>query len=200
VDASVSFTTAAGSLSIVLTDLQANPKDVAQLLSDLSFTVGNGGSLTGASLSSSAGQEITVNSNGTSSLGALVASGWVPTLSGSSGSLDALAAGGAGPTHLIIGPPDGGGLYSAAKGSIAGNGPHNPFLNQVVSFSITAPGIAADTTITSATFSFGTVSGIDIPGVLVPEPSSVVLAGIGVGLVGLVVLRRRRRELGSVSG
>jgi hypothetical protein len=192
VDASASFVTSSGSLSIVLTDLEANPKDVAQLLSDLSFTVGNGGSLTGATLSSSSSQEITVLSNGSFTLGSTVATGWVPSLSGSSGSLDVLAAGGAGPAHLLIGPPGAGGTYSNANPSIAGNGPHNPFLNQVATFSILGSGITADTTITSVTFSFGTTSGIDVQGVTVPEPSSLVLAGIGVGVLGLIALRRSR--------
>src|SRR5262249_866643 len=146
----------ANTLSIVLANLQANPTDVAQLLSDLSFTLGNGGSLTGATLASSAGQEITVAADGTFTLGSTVATGWVPTLGGTSGSLDVLGAGGAGPSHLIIGPPGPGGTYSNANGSIAGNKPHNPFLNDVATFSITGSGITADTTITGVTFSFGT--------------------------------------------
>jgi hypothetical protein len=195
VDAMATFTTSANTLSIVLSNLQANPTDVAQLLSDLSFTVGNGGSLTGATLASSSGQEITVASDGTFTLGSTVATGWVPTLGGTSGNLDVLGAGGAGPTHLIIGPPGPGGTYSNANGSIAGNKAHNPFLNQSATFSISGSGINAGTTITSVTFSFGTTSGIDVAGVpSVPEPSSIVMAGIGIGVVSLIRLRRRRSQ------
>jgi hypothetical protein len=112
--------------------------------------------------------------------------------------LDVLGAGGAGPTHLIIGPPDGGNLYSAANGSIAGNGPHNPFLNQSASFTITGSGFTAATTIASVTFSFGTTDLVNTaPGVFVPEPSSLVLSMFGVGLIGSLGFYRsiRRRRL-----
>ena len=197
VNAEADFSVVAGTITITLKDLQANPTDVAQLLSDLHFTVDNASSLTGASLSTSSGQEITVNSNGTSSTGSSVATGWVPTLSGTSGVLDVLAGGGAGPSHLIIGPPGGGGTYSNANGSIAGNGPHNPFLNQSASFTITGPttGITANTSITSASFSFGTTDGqLVIPGQLVPEPSSLALGMVGLGIVSAIVMLRRRRQ------
>jgi hypothetical protein len=109
--------------------------------------------------------------------------------------LDVLAAGGAGPAHLIIGPPDGGNTYSAANGSIAGNGPHNPFLSESATFTITGTGITADTTITSATFSFGTTAGVTVDGVVAsPEPSSFVLTLCGIGVVVLVGTYRSRRH------
>jgi hypothetical protein len=199
VNAQAVFTTSANTLSITLTDLQANPKDVAQLLSDLKFTIGNGGSFTGSSLASGTGQEITVHGNHTFTLGSTVAAGWVYSNADStSGLLNVLSGPGhAGPAHLIIGPPGGGGTYSNANGSIAGNGPHNPFLNQVATFSITGSGITADTTVTSAIFSFGTTAGIDVTGQSVPEPSSLVLSAIGIGLIGSIGVyrsRSRRRQ------
>src|SRR5262245_22259481 len=82
VSASATFTTGAGTVSVVLTDLLANPKDVAQLLSDLSFTL-SGGQTTG-SLTSSSGQEISVDGAGVFTLGPTVSSGWklVSTASG----------------------------------------------------------------------------------------------------------------------
>jgi hypothetical protein len=197
VDASASFTTSTGILSITLTNLEANPTSVVQALSDLQFTLGNGGSLTGASLFTSVGQEITVNSNGTFTLGSAVATGWVPTLGGTSGALDVLGAGGAGPKHLIIGPPGAANTYSNANGSIAGNAPHNPFLNDFATFTIIGTGITADTTITSATFSFGTTEGANlVPGVAVPEPGSLALCAMGAtSIFGFVVFRRWRRRL-----
>jgi hypothetical protein len=196
VDASVTLTTSAGVLTITLTNLEANPTSVVQCLSDLQFTVGNGGSLTGGTLASSSAQEITVNSGGTFTLGSTVATGWTnDSFSGSSGSLDVLGSPTA-PAHLIIGPPGPGGTYSNANGSIAGNGPHNPFLNQSASFTIGASGITADTTITSVTFSFGTTEGANlVPGVIIPEPSSLVLSAIGASFVGLIVVRPSRRRL-----
>jgi hypothetical protein len=201
VRAEATFTTNAGALTITLKDLLANPKSAGQLLSDLVFTVGNG-SLTGASLSSSSGQEITVNKNGTFTLGSTVAAGWVYTTSGggTTGTLDVLSGPGhAGPAHLIIGPPGPGGTYSNANGSIAGNGPHNPFLNQTATFTIDGAGITAATTITSATFSFGTTSGIFVHGQVVPEPSSLILSLCGLGLVGSIGIYRSRRRRQTVA-
>ena len=197
VNAEADFTTAAGSITITLKDLQANPTDIGQLLSDLSFTVGNGGSLTGSAQTGASSQELTVNGNGTFNTGAnlttVAAVGWVYTTTSSTGTLDVLQGPGhAGPAHLIIGPP-GGPTYANANGSIAGNGPHNPLLNQSATFTITAPNVSADTTITAAIFSFGTIEGASlIPGVPVPEPSSLVLGLVGLGLVGSIGFYRRR--------
>jgi hypothetical protein len=199
VNAQAVFTTSANTLSITLTDLQANPKDVAQLLSDLSFTVGNGGSVTGANQTAASSSEITVAGNGSftgpTPISGVATVGWPFAVnSATSGTLNVLAAGGAGPAHLLIGPPGAGGTYSNANGSIAGNGPHNPFLFESATFTITGTGITADTTVTSATFSFGTTAGIDIPGQVVPEPSSFVLAGMGFLGLSAVGLRRRLRK------
>jgi hypothetical protein len=146
----------------------------------------------------STGQEIVVNSNGSFTLGTSVPTGWAPTLSGTSGDLDVLGAGGAGPAHLIIGPPGTDGTYSDANGSIAGNKPHNPFLNQSATFTITGSGITASTTVTAATFSFGTREGANlVPGAVAPEPSSLILSVVGASFVGLIALRQsRRRRLG----
>jgi hypothetical protein len=198
VNAEADITTAAGSITITLKDLQANPKDVAQLLSDFRFTVGNGGSLTGSAQTGASSQELTVNGNGTFSIGAnlttVAAVGWVYTSTSTTGTLDVLSGPGhAGPAHLIIGPP-GGPTYSDANGSIAGNGPHNPFLNQMATFTITAPNVTDATTITSATFSFGTTSGVEIPGVLVPEPATIAMAVSGLSAFGAASLRRIRRK------
>jgi hypothetical protein len=111
------------------------------------------------------------------------------------GTLNVLAAGGAGPAHLIIGPPGPGNTYSNANGSIAGNGPHNPFLNQSASFTISGSNISADTVITGAVFSFGTTGNVTITGMPgVPEPSSLVMGAIGLGLVGTVGFYRKRRR------
>lgn len=191
VDASANFTTSAGTLTITLTNLQANITDVAQALSDLDFTLSN--QATTGTISSSSGQEITVASGGTYTLGSTVSTGWGLNNNVSGGlQLDAL--GYVGPAHLIIGPPDGSNLYSNANGSIAGNKPHNPFLNQSATFVLLIPGVTVDTTVTSATFSFGTTAGIDVVGVptsTTPEPSSLLLFGSGC----LAVAGALRRKL-----
>jgi hypothetical protein len=189
--ASATITTGAGTVSIVLTDLLANPKDVAQLISDFQFVL-SGGQTTGT-LTGSSGQELTVNGDGSFSLGSTVPTGWALNNNVGGGlQLDVLGAP-AGPSHLIIGPPGAGGTYSNANGSIAGNKPHNPFLNQTAAFMLTVAGVTADSTITSAIFSFGTTEGAAlVPGVprTAAEPES--LALIGLGLVALAWTRRRR--------
>jgi hypothetical protein len=178
----------AGTLTVVLTNLQANPTDVAQLISDFSFTT-NG--LTGT-LSSSVGTGIFVNAGGTTTPGTTGSTGWaLDPVAG--GLFHVTALGAVGPANLIIGPPGAGGVYTNANGSIAGNGPHNPFLNQTATFTLAIPGLNSVSQITSFTFSFGTVAGINVPGTPgVPEPASMVL--LGTGLVSLSAGLRRRRK------
>jgi hypothetical protein len=191
-------TSDSGNITITLRNLQANPTDVAQLLSDFRFTTSGGApGLIDSTLSSSSGQEITVNSGGTFSTGATVGAGWVYSHTDTVGTLDVLAAGGAGPAHLIIGPPGAGGTYSNANGSIAGNGPHNPLLNQSATFTIFGTLSNDSTRITGVTFSFGTTSGVEIQGVplvAVPEPGSIALLATATGtLAGYFGWRRRKK-------
>lgn len=194
VDAKAVFSISNGMIDVKLVDLLMNPKDAGQLLSDLSFTVGGGGSLSGASLGSSMGQEISVGSTGIPTLGSTVATGWGFKTSGTTiATLDVLGTSTA-PEHLIIGPAGPGNTYSNANRSIAGNKPHNPFLNGVATFVITGSGITAGTTITSATFSFGTTPGMNVSGTpsTVPEPSAELLLGLGtLGLMGLATASRK---------
>jgi hypothetical protein len=191
VDASATFVTNNdGTIDITLTNLLANPKDVAQLLSDLSFSLSNGA--TTGTISSSSGQEITVAGNGTFTSGSTVDTGWALNSTATGFELDVLGTP-IGPSHLIIGPAGAGGTYSNANGSIAGNGPHNPFLNGTATFVLDITGVTADTDITSATFSFGTTEGADlVPGTptTVPEPTS--LALLAAGLLGVVLIQRKR--------
>jgi hypothetical protein len=202
VSAEADITVSAGQIQIVLKNLQANPNDVSQLISDLKITI-NPGSLAGSSLTAASATSINVAGNGTTSPGSnfttVAGVGWVYTPSSTTdGLLDVLAGPGhAGPANLIIGPPGPGGVYTNANGSIAGNGPHNPFLNQTASFTITAPNVSAATIVSAVTFSFGTTAGVDIPGIVsAPEPATVLTLASGLPF-GLLALRRRlRRRLG----
>jgi hypothetical protein len=129
-------------------------------------------------------------------LGSTVDTGWAVNSDGAGGLLLNVLGTPTGPSHLIIGPPGATG-YTNANGSIAGNKPHNPFLNQTATFLLDVAGVAPSTTVTSATFSFGTTAGNDVPGTkTVPEPSSLtLLLTAAVGGMALVL----RKRLGGLS-
>src|SRR5579862_8895619 len=69
VKASATLTTGSGTVSVTLTDLESNPTDVAQLISDLEIFFSNGA--TTGTLTSSSAQQITVNGGGTFTLGSM---------------------------------------------------------------------------------------------------------------------------------
>jgi len=189
VDANATFMTGAGTLTIKLVNLEANPTDVAQLISDLTFTLSSG--QTSGNLTSSSGLERTVAGNGSFADGSLpVDTGWALT----GLHLDVLGTP-IGPAHLIIGPPDASNKYSNANGSIAGNNAHNPFLTGA-EFTISIPTLTSQDNVTSATFSFGTTAGQNlVPGVpqiinTIPDGGTTVLL-LGAGLSGLGLVRRK---------
>jgi hypothetical protein len=196
VSAKAQITTGIGTVQVILTDLQGNPTDVAQLLSDFDFVLSNGA--TTGTLTSSSGQQVTIADNGTFALGSTVSTGWgLNNNVGGGLQLDAL--GFVGPKGLIVGPSGAGSVYSNANGSIAGNNAHNPFIYQTATFNLSVAGVTADTTVTSGIFSFGTTAGINVTGCVVgaaqcnsgtvPEPITSSL--VGVGLISLFFLRRR---------
>ena len=204
VSASATFITDPGSITVVLADLLANPKSVGQLLSDISFTF-TGALASGATLGLNLGQEVTVADNGTATLGGFVATGWGLSATGTSSlHLDALGQPTT-PSHLLIGPPDASGTYSNANSSIAGNDPHNPFLNQTAGFVIDLLDPTALATITGVIFSFGTTEGVLVTGTPggtptpfeigpTPIPSAVWLFAGALGLLGMLSRRKKHQS------
>jgi len=191
ISASATITTGAnGLITVALSDLLANPTSVTQLVSDLFFTINVSSAL--STTTTPTASLINIAANGTSSASGDAVASWGLSSSGFVIHLDSLVGG---PSQTIIGP----GPYTNANGSIAGNGPHNPFINGTANFSFNVTGVTAATTITAATFSFGTVSGENITGCIqgstqctstnLPEPISSAL--VGTGLVSLFFLRRR---------
>ena len=80
VSAKATFTTGADSLTILLENLQADPKSVTQCLSGLQFHLNTG--QTSGSLSSSSGTEALDCRNGSYVVGASVPDGWAFSMPG----------------------------------------------------------------------------------------------------------------------
>lgn len=182
VSAQATFTTGLNQVVISMMNTQANPTSVIQCLSDLGFTISTGQTV--GTLSSSSGLERSIAGNGTFTNGSNVATGWQLE----TGPLRLHVLGTPiGPAHTVIGGPNNSNIYSNANGSIAGNGPHNAFLTGPITFTISVPGVTADSSISAMYFSYGTTEGNNVPGQQVPEPATLALLAIG----GLTLLRKR---------
>lgn len=188
VNASATFSQSGNVLTITLQNFQANPLEVVQTISGLRFTI----STAGGTLTSSSGELINIASGGTFSSLGVNSTDWILSSTGGDYFLNGLGANG--PDQEIIGPPGAGGTYSNANASIANNGPHNPFINQTATFSITVAGLPDGAVVSGVIFQFGTgtdsITGQPTP---IPEPATMLL--LGTGLVGLGAgIRRWRRK------
>jgi hypothetical protein len=202
VSASATFTitptagSTAGTVQITLKDNQSNPSDIAQLVSDLEFTLG----LTGTSTFTSSSNAITISKSGntisSSTPVAISPTGWVlGTFNG--GQIVCTVCptgvtGGVGPKQEIIGA----GPYTSADGTITNGGTNtnNPYLDQTAIFTITNSSITSTTKPTNVVFSFGKqfgAVGSDIGAA--PEPGTLVLFGSGLLFLASVARRGIRR-------
>jgi hypothetical protein len=87
----------------------------------------------------------------------------------------------------IVGPPMAG-SYATANRSIRGNPGHNPFAAETAAFVLSVPDLEDDTPVNVLNFRYGT--DLESANGNIPEPSSLVLAAVG--LFGLLAWARRR--------
>ncbi len=200
VNAQADITTLDGGIvQITLTNLltAAQMHDAGQLLSDLFFSLSGTfatGLVSNTNEDTPTGTLINVGAGGVVTSSATAVGKWGFSNTSNTFHIDDLNNGNS-PTQTIIGGTAGSfTAYSGANSSIT-NGTHSPFVQGSEQFTLHIAGVTHTTNILSATFSFGTDSGGNIPGSPVPEPRTTALLMAGGALIALAFRRRQAKAL-----
>lgn len=209
VDASATFTMGTDGLTLVLTDLLQNPKSSGQTISGISFAVS--GAVGSPSLTSAMGPLSTINSGGTYTIpsGSSPLTHWGTTVSPDG----TTTLTGGQPYQLIVGPDSAGGFTGAGKYSNANNGfdNFNPYVLGSATFDIFLSGVLSNSKISDVVFQFGTQAGSNlVTGVCsvgcpntslpaTPLPASLPLLATGLGVMGLLARRRKRKKIAGLT-
>jgi hypothetical protein len=211
--ASFSINDIADTITISMVNLQNNPMAAGQLISGISFTLSHLATTSPtATIVTERATEIEIDRMGRiTEVEARTDTDWkVLPVATNRYDLCQVCNGSGHPDNLLIGGPASNGVYTSANGSIAGNGPHNPFILASGSLYTTGPLAGADSTpfwtihlngvepatyVSSVTFRFGTSYGaLTAAGEEVtatPEPGTIALMG-GASLALFALWRKKR--------
>jgi hypothetical protein len=204
--ATADFVTSAGSLTVTITNTLAASSIISagQAVSDLSFTLSNAPGTLGNTTATGTFATFNGSTTPTLTLGSPVrwlGEGPPPpagqgafSIVGNTITLEAI--GGGQPSEMIL---PAGTNYPNAVASIT-NGKFSPFVEGPAEFTFDLSGVTDATTITAASFSFGTgpdtfLQGLSLPGVpavQIPAPSALSL--FGARLIGLGLLDCRKKK------